>query len=192
MLDLDLGRQHGGANAIRTIVAALAEIGKDMADTEAADDVLGTIDVDDLDDLDNEDFQLDEDGDNLIGDDWLEALQEYDVYFSSPIDLDFAMIRAYPEAYRVNNPGGTGPRTSDKAKSNRKKTVLKKKGTPDLYPDSYDLDFVWYSYLFMQKSKPASHLSALTRISKEDLYHKSPDSLSELIDHIESVLRNSP
>lgn len=187
LLDLDLGRQHGGPNTIRSVIASLGEIGKSMHTTQAhlVDE---TIDMDELDDLEDSDFQLDYSDGDLEGDEWMYALWEHNVYFSEPIDLDFAMALAFPDAYHVNRPGGHGPSTTDAAKAARKKTVLKKNGNPDLYPTSYDLDFVWYAYHFMQSSKPASHIAALARLTDEKLNDKCPMSLEKLLDHIEAQL----
>ena len=187
LLDLDLGRRTGGADRIRNIVAELSSIGKHMHDTHAHI-VDETIDVDALDDLNDSDFQLDYDQDWLDGDEWIEALLEHDVYFSEPIDLDFAMTLAFPGAYHTARPGGLGPRTTDAAKEARKQTVLKKNGDPDLYPDEYDLAFVWYAYHFMQSSKPASHLSALSRLEDAQLKADCPTSLERLIKHIAEKL----
>ena len=49
LLDLDLGRAHGGANTVRTVVAALADIGNDLSENESV--LRGDIDPDDVDDL---------------------------------------------------------------------------------------------------------------------------------------------
>ncbi len=182
LLDLDLGRQHGGANALRTIAAALNEIGEPM-DTTMAADLLGTIDVGDLPSITDEEFSLIEpkDGDDVLrGDAWIEALREKNVFFSFPIDLDFSMEMAFEDAYRVKNPGGNGPSTADDQIVKRKKRVLKKNGNPDLYPEVYGLDFVWYSYLFMQKSKPDTHLSVISRIDTEVLDADCPEELDAL------------
>lgn len=183
LIDLDLGRRTGGADRIRNIVAELASVGKHMHDT-LAHMVEESIDVDALDDLTDVDFQLDYEDEDLDGDEWLYALCEHDVFFSEPIDLDFAMAFAFPDAYQIERPGGRGPSTTDKAKEARRKTVLKKNGTPEIYPADFDDTFVWYSYHFMQSSKPASHLSALSRLTDEELRDDCPDSLEKLIKHV--------
>lgn len=190
LLDLDLGRQHGGPNTIRSIIASLGEIGKTMHTTQAhlVDEI---IDMDELEDLEDTDFQLDYSNGDLEGDEWMYALWEHDVYFSEPIDLDFAMALAFPDAYHVKRPGGNGPSTTEAAKAKRKKTVLKKNGNPELYPDSYDLDFVWYAYHFMQSSKPGSHIAALSRLTNKKLNDKCPMSIEKLLDRIEAQLSDT-
>ncbi len=187
LIDLDLGRRTGGADRIRNIVTELSGVGKHMFDT-LAHLVEDTIDVDALDDLEDGDFQLDADDNKLDGDEWIKALTEYNVYFSDPIDLDFAMAFAFPDVYQRPRPGGHGPRTTVAARAARKKTVLKKNGNPDLYPEAFDLTFVWYAYHFMQSSKPASHLSALSRLDDAALKEDCPASLERLIEHIAEKL----
>jgi ABC-type cobalamin/Fe3+-siderophores transport system ATPase subunit len=187
LLDLDLGRQHGGANMVRATINSLAEVGKFM-ETTVAMDVLGTIQNAQFGTLADTDFQLTPGGPKLTGDEWVTALEEFDVFFSSPIDLDFAMSMAFPAAYHVARPGGHGPDTSNLAIPKRKKTVLKKNGNPALYPAHYDLHFVYYAYHFMQGSKPASHLSALTTLTDAQLAANCPPAIGRLLDHIESKL----
>ena len=172
LIDLDLGRLTGGADRVRNIVSELASVGKHMNQQVAITD---------------NDFQLN-DGAANAGDNWITALRDYSVYFSAPIDLDFAMARAFPAAYRVNRLGGHGPAQDAAAITARKQTVLKTNGNPALYPNTFDLDFVWYAYHFMQSSKPASHLAALSRLSDDQLRDGCPESLETLIKHIATHL----
>jgi hypothetical protein len=80
LVDLDLGRVHGGAETIRSLIAKLQE----------ADVDLGEIDQDTLDEL--EDDELLED---FEGNEWVQLLREQDVFFSHPLDLDFSMLRRF-------------------------------------------------------------------------------------------------
>ncbi|AGW12394.1 ATP-dependent nuclease [Megalodesulfovibrio gigas] len=179
LLDLDLGRQHGGAKTVQRIVAALQENGVDLSKNDhvlfgsADPDALGTLHDQEL--LDN-------------GHDWIKALAEENVFFSHPLDLDFAMLSAFPEAYRVPNPGGGGPRMGEKAVANKIKMSLKENGNPDLYDDSYDEKFSWYPYLFLSRSKPETHIAALTRISPKELARNAPQELKRLIATIRQAL----
>lgn len=187
LLDLDLGRNTGGAARIRNICEALAEINKFMNQT-AAFTLIGSITNEQYTAMTDADFQLINGGADRAGDQWVSALEEYGVYFSAPIDLDFAMARAFPAAYQIARPGGHGPATDAVSIAARKQTVLKTNGNPALYPNTYDLDFVWYAYHFMQSSKPASHLSALSQLTDAQLQANCPTTLARLISHIEQVL----
>ena len=182
LLDFDLGRAHGGANMIRTVVAALKQVGHDLTQNPFV--VNGKINLDDLDTLTDGDSL-----DNSKNKDWLQALMLENVFFSCPIDLDFAMLRAFPKAYQHPNPGGQGPRITPDAIAEKKKVVLKTNGNPDLYIENkWDDAFAWYPYLFLSRSKPETHLAALSRITDENLVRYTPWRLRSLIDHVKKVL----
>jgi len=72
--------------------------------------------------------------------------------------------------------------------NNRKRTVLKKNGNPGLYPNVYDLDFAWYPYLFMQSSKPDTHLAAISKIEDDILSDDCPEELDTLLKEISKAL----
>ncbi|UXM96044.1 AAA family ATPase [Bartonella sp. HY329] len=186
LLDFDLGRAHGGANMIRTTVAALKQVGRDLTTNSLV--VNRTIDLYDLDSLVDKDVL-----NNWQDNDWLQALRHEAVFFSDPIDLDFAMLQAFPAAYQHPNPNGRGPRTTAEAIAEKKKVVLKTNGKPDIYDDDrWDDSFAWYPYLFLSRSKPETHLAALSRITNQNLVYHAPRELSALIDHVRDVLFPEP
>lgn len=189
LLDLDLGRQHGGASRIKTIVENLAEIGEDMEETLAF--LSGDINPADLSEITDEEFALlepEEEEEPLRGDAWITALREKGVFFSHPLDLDFSLLMYFPKAYQIISSGGTGPRTTPEALSRHKRTALGKGGNVDLYPAEYDDDFTWYPYLFLRRSKPDTHLAALARLDERTLRDKGPEEFDALISHIKSQL----
>lgn len=182
LLDFDLGRAHGGANMVRTAFEALEEVDRDLTANPLVID--GTISLDDLDDLTDNDVLAD-----WADNDWLQALRHEAVFFSDPIDLDFAMLEAFPAAYQHPNPGGRGPRTTAKAIAEKKRVVLKTNGNPDIYDGEHWNDsFAWYPYLFLSRSKPETHLAALSRIDRRNLARRAPLELRALIDHVRNVL----
>lgn len=111
---------------------------------------------------------------------WISKLEKYNVYFSSPLDLDFLLLEAYPECYKKTIPENFGPYISGKGKIkeleiedklcpeyiNRMKKnikdVLKEEGGKG---STYSLEqkklMIWYNYLFLNRSKPVTHLTAL-------------------------------
>ncbi len=181
LLDLDLGRKHGGAALIADIVGKLREIDNDLGENTLVQD--NTIDPAGVADLEDSDL-LDEDEDN----DWLKALREEGIFFSFPLDIDFAMLNAFPDAYQHPNPGGRGPRGGANAIRDKKAVTLKTGGNPELYADEYNNEFKWYPYLFLDRSKPETHIAALTRIADADLAEKAPPELIALIEHLKKVL----
>ena len=120
---------------------------------------------------------------------WIDCLKKYGVFFSEPLDLDLAMLAAFPEAYAATVPKGGGPKmTADKAAE----AVLGTAG-PGLtlytgpYKDCLRL-FPAYRYHFLTQSKPATHLVALTHIRSSDLKTGMPPVLAEVLAHITNCL----
>lgn len=181
LLDLDLGRAHGGAALIADVVSKLGEIDNDLSENALVED--GTIDPAEVDAIDDSDL-LDEGEDN----DWLKALREEGIFFSFPLDIDFAMLSAFPDAYKHPNPGGRGPRGGANAIRDKKAVTLKTGGHPELYNNDYDDEFKWYPYLFLDRSKPETHIAALARIEDDYLAENAPPELTALIEHVKRTL----
>jgi len=181
LLDLDLGRKHGGAALIADVVENLRDIGNDLSGNTLVQN--GTIDPAQVGELEDSDL-LNEGEDN----DWLTALRKEGVFFSSPIDIDFAMLSAFPEAYQHRNPGGRGPRASATAIRDKKAVTLKTGGDPGLYDESYDEEFTWYPYLFLERSKPETHIAALARMEEVGLAQDAPPELKALIEYLKDTL----
>lgn len=120
---------------------------------------------------------------------WLQALKDEGVFFSYPLDLDFSMLGAFPDEYQNPNPGGRGPRRGEDVIAEKKAVTLKTGGDPDLYDnDDFDRQFIWYPYLFLNRSKPETHLLALSEIDDEALRDDAPPELKALINHIKEAL----
>lgn len=171
LLDLDLGRQHGGTKVISNCLSNLACIGANV---------------------DKDKNTLDHLTDQVLLNDgpsspWLKELGTKGIFFSYPIDLDFAMLRAFPIAYQVPNPGGKGPKKDGNAIENKKNTTLKTGGNPALYSTDYDNAFIWYPYLFLSRSKPETHLAAFARI-RDDVSVSAPKELIDLIKYVKEKL----
>ena len=126
-------------------------------------------------------------------------LEKHGVFFSAPLDLDFLMLRAFPAQYQAA--GGGSPRIpKDQAKlADRVQqaiAVVLKDGGGDgaTYSDEEKEAFIWYSYLFLGKSKPATHLLALNRIKSPELIKSMPPVLVRLNKAIQSTIpaKNEP
>ena len=181
LLDLDLGRAHGGSARIADVIAKLTQVGNDLsANIFIENEIVDPYTVGDL-----ADSQLFNEAENNS---WLIALREEGIFFSFPLDIDFAMLRAFPGAYQHSNPGGRGPRGGADALDAKRDATLKTGGDPALYGDDYDDDFKWYPYLFLNRSKPETHMAALTRIGDDELADNAPSELKALIQHLTETL----
>lgn len=177
LLDLDAGRQHGGAKTVQYVVEQLAAVGNDLSTNKLVVDE--EIDLDELDEIDDQEL-IDKDQKHP----WLKALRREGVFFSSPLDIDFAMLEMFPDVYQKPRPGGRGPKKSANALEDKKNVTLKTEGDPDLYYDGWDDSFIWYPYLFLSESKPEAHLRALSEIDSEDLEEGAPEELKKLIAYV--------
>ena len=115
---------------------------------------------------------------------YFNLLEERGVFFSYPMDLDFAMLIAYPGAYKVSE---------EEADASTLKAVLGKNHyDPFQYSENELKLFSTYHQRFKLGSKPASHIDALARLSDEELLDKMPESLSRLADAVINKLMELP
>ncbi len=184
LLDLDLGREGGGFGRVKTAIEKLIEFGVPKAkllkieEGVLSDEHFATMHT----------WQDPENRKILQG--WVDCLKPHGVYFSAPLDLDLAMLEAFPGAYEAIIPKGGGPKmAADKAAE----VALGTAGPGlTLYTGpfkDYPALLPAYRYHFLTNSKPATHLAALTHIKKKDLAEKMPAILAEVLKHIAKSLR---
>lgn len=95
------------------------------------------------------------------------------VFLSSPIDLDFIMIRRFPEAYgAVEHPLEDG--------DDLMTAVLGKRGIASHYGSRTKSYFQDYHRLFKLGSKPVAHLQGLANITNEQLVASAPKALKDI------------
>ncbi|HCF5664961.1 TPA: AAA family ATPase [Pseudomonas aeruginosa] len=111
-------------------------------------------------------------------------LEARDVYFSFPMDLDFAMLLAYPDAYGV---------VREKPDESTIKAVLgKSHHDASQYSEDEQKLFGTYHHSFKLGSKPAAHIDALAKLSDVDLLANMPESLGRLADAVIAKLAELP
>ena len=111
-------------------------------------------------------------------------LEKRNVFFSEPMDLDFAMISAYPDAYSVEQ--------SAPDETTLKAVLGKSHHNPAQYTAAEQLLFGTYHSKFKLGSKPAAHISALAKLTDEELLKSLPSSLDRLADAIIAALEDIP
>jgi putative ATP-dependent endonuclease of the OLD family len=110
LLDLDLGRDNGGFGRVKTTIQHLIDIGVSKAKLLKIEN--GTLSDEDFGKMHT--WQDAEDRKILNG--WIKSLKPYGVFFSAPLDLDLAMLKAFPDAFAAIVPKGGGPKMAvDKA-----------------------------------------------------------------------------
>ncbi len=111
-------------------------------------------------------------------------LERRGVYFSAPLDLDFAMLIAFPDAY--------GAEEDEPDESTIKAVLGKKHHDASQYSKDEQKLFNTYHQRFKLGSKPAAHIDALAQLTDEELLAEMPASLSRLADAVIAKLAELP
>ncbi len=163
ILDMDLARHQGGWGRVKY---ANDQLGKYSPARQLTKDM-------GIPKWDNDEYKL------LDCDNYLKALEDSGVFFSSPMDLDFAMLKSYPEAYKVEEADQDLP---DESKI---KAVLgDSHHDASQYTEEERKLFIAYHKLFKLGSKPAAHINGLSRLTDDDLLAAMPPSLERLADAV--------
>lgn len=172
LVDLDLGRAHGG-------VALLNNYAELLEDNYGL--MVQLYGLQDKHLLANSDHPA------------IKAFQDEGLFFSNPIDIDFSMLAAFTEEYKASLPKKSKvPKEANYATAIQ--AVVKTDGNAELYSKSFYYtpeQFAWYRYLFLGNSKPDSHLKVLSAVEDEELRNKVPKELKALIEHAASKLNLS-
>ncbi|WP_282775479.1 AAA family ATPase [Phaeodactylibacter xiamenensis] len=127
---------------------------------------------------------------------WIKRLENYDVFFSVPLDLDFMMLQTFDKEYQ--NTAIRGPRIPNKEKASDafkekvltglRATLKSENATGATYSEAEKELMIWYNYLFLGRGKPSTHLLALSAISDQDLKDKMPNVLQRLFKRIQKKI----
>lgn len=113
-------------------------------------------------------------------------LETHGVFFSDPLDLDFALLQQFPDAYDLQADERQVPSLA------ATKSVLGKAGNAKHYsPDEQTL-FGAYHQRFKVGSKPVNHITALARLDDDALLAAMPGSLRRLTDYVVATIASLP
>ena len=134
---------------------------------------------------------------------WIDFLKNYDVYFSTPLDIDFTMLQSFKDEYISVLTSSEGPRikgygriqdivineaTEDELKtaykdridSDIKLTLKQEGGDGSTYTEQEKELMIWYSYFFLGRGKPTTHLSLFSNNTNID-FVSFPDCLKDFV-----------
>ena len=132
----------------------------------------------------------------------VDELEQNNVFFSSPLDIDYSMICAFPEIFceKDESYGERGPVEGKEDEEDRDttlrvealvKSVLKKGNAGIRYDfgENWERYFLWYRYRFLSnKSKPASHVRMFTKLEEkytsEEIKDRLPPELQRLMERV--------
>jgi putative ATP-dependent endonuclease of OLD family len=176
LLDLDLARYQGGWGRIKYAANQLLK----YADVSAND--LTQEEIDDIPKWNDEQgILLDDDG-------WIKRLENFGVFFSAPLDLDFLMMTRYPDAYVIE------AGDLEKPDGGTIRSVLGKQHDVlgGQYSEEEQSYFDAYHEKFKLGSKPTWHIRAMASMDDKELVDEMPEVLDRMFDRIESALEDLP
>ncbi|TIO24003.1 AAA family ATPase [Mesorhizobium sp.] len=182
LLDLDWGRAGGGWGRIKTACEQLLAVGVQPGqlfhpNLNAAGPVADLAGFNAL--AQN----------NIAGlNEWIAWLNQFHVYFCTPLDLDYSMLQAFPAAYQVIEPGRQGPSPLGDPRT----AVLGEDGLHNLYGQPQDALLRWYRYLFLGRGKPSTHVRVLSNQDPAILAAGAPPELRNLLLAIVARLNPPP
>lgn len=200
LLDLDNERYGGGWGRIKYVIKQLIENGAERDSLLKLSD--GTI----LSYIQLEQMHLRSacNVSDMLS--WLELLQRYNVYFSAPLDLDFLLLECYPDCYKNTVDTGFGPFIPklgpislvesmspppqdyiDRANKNTKDVLKEEGGDGSTYREEDKHLMIWYKYLFLDRSKPGTHIKALASCDFSDM-ETLPEPIKTIISRAIDIL----
>lgn len=175
LLDLDLARHQGGWGRVKVALKQLLAHGDPIGLDQAMIDGIPAWNG----------------ADQLLASaqGWLPWLETQGVFFSTPLDLDFMMLDAFPEAY------GMIEIIHRETPDGRTVAAVLGKAHGDFaaqYTEDQQELFSFYHQTFKLGSKPSHHVNALAALSDADLIAHMPPVLSRMIEQIETKLEALP
>lgn len=120
-------------------------------------------------------------------DNYIEELENRGIFFSSPMDLDFAMLKCFQKAYELDSDDLIPP-----DESTIKAVLGKSYHGVEQYSEDEQKLFITYHKRFKLGSKPAAHINALSKCSDTKLLTRIPLSLNRLMDEVIAKLEDLP
>lgn len=207
LLDLDREREGGGWGRIKYVIKQLIENG--ISKEELLNLGNGNI-------LSNDKFEKMHTWDVTkvdIMQGWISDLEKYNVYFSSPLDIDFMMLECIGEKYKNLLSEDEGPRLTieengetkkinilkddlnnddesykKRIESDVKRTLKKEGGDGNTYTYDQKELMLWYSYFFLNRGKPTTHISVLSQMTDNELKKTAPDVIKKIINKANTML----
>lgn len=213
LLDLDLGREGAGWGRIKYIIQQLI-LNDEEKKKELFDNGFDKLDDNLLEQMHQRSYTA---NNKKKLKQWINLLEKQHVYFSAPLDIDFLMLESYGAIYKSMLSFAEGPSITVGSSKNKetkyirdiegetdkgiftkayesriKKDVqhaLKKNGKErDIYTKDEKRLLIWYTYFFLNRGKPTTHIEAMTHVSDDELINNMPGVFRRLFDDAEVLL----
>lgn len=210
LLDLDRERDGGGWGRIKYVLNQMIANGiskEELLELEAGE----ILSDDDFEEMHTWELKLEDDV-QLI-EPWIRFLENYNIYFSNPLDIDFVMIEKFLPAYLMTLNSGEGPliKVVENEKQKRihelnneertlevylkriedsvKKTLKENGGSGKTYNDVQKELMIWYNYFFLTRGKPITHLLALNYIEDATLIEGMPEIFIRISENVKKIIK---
>lgn len=208
LLDLDREREGGGWGRIKYAIKQLLANGYDrkcLLNTDTG--VLTDKQLEEMSTWDN----------SQVGamQTWIDSLEAYNVYFSAPLDIDFLMLEQMASEYKKTLEATEGPRVDvvqdgktkrtliksiedsgkqypeydERVKKDVRNTLKEEGGDGSTYSAAQQKLMVWYTYFFLNRGKPSTHIAVLSKLDDEAVGSNIPPVLKRLIAAAERTLK---
>lgn len=146
---------------------------------------------------------------------WIDFLENYNVFFSAPLDIDFMMLEQMEEKYKnileategpridvvkdgsknriliqaIENEKNSYPEYEDRIKKDIRNTLKDEGGDGHTYSSDQHRLMVWYTYFFLNRGKPSTHIAMLSQLDDNILKNNTPPVLKRLIQTAEHLIK---
>ena len=194
LLDLDIGRNGGGWGRIKYVLQQLIAIGVEKNELlkVKGGKILSDERLEKMHTWENKGNKID----SLLS--WVSYLEQYNIFYSSPLDIDFLMLEHYSEFYKKAIPKGGGPHIPDKVVKPEEfeiklnsavQATLKSEEAKGLtYTEEQKELMIWYNYHFLGRGKPSTHINTISSIDDEKLKEDMPPVYERMFKKIEALL----
>ena len=208
LLDLDREREGGGWGRIKYVLKQIIANGHDK--NKLLNTKSGVLTDEQLDGMSEWDVS-----DVTSMQTWLDWLERYNVFFSAPLDIDFMMLEQMASEYKKSLDTAEGPRLEIAEGGKKKRVLIQTFEETGTYPAEYrarikkDIKstlkeeggdgstysteqqnlMIWYTYFFLNRGKPSTHIAVLSRLSDEAIKGNIPPVLERLIETAERILK---
>lgn len=209
LLDLDREREGGGWGRIKYVIKQLLANGCDR------NKLLNTAEGVVLTDVQLEGMSEWGVSHTEVMQNWIKFLENYNVFFSAPLDIDFLMLEQMESEYKNSLDTTEGPRL-EVIEGEEKKRILIQiiEGTDD-YRTEYETRvkkdinatlkagggdgstysaeqqrlMVWYTYFFLNRGKPSTHIAVMSQLDDKTIKDNIPPVLKRLFEAAERILK---
>ncbi len=181
LLDLDRERYGGGWGRIKYAIEEKIKIGSNIGEKKLKNgaEIKDRLECMHKREINNKELQA-----------WINFLETHDIYFSSPIDIDFLMLETYKNAYVSTLNKQEGPVLSIDSKNLKINELTPDQKKDQLYFDRINKSvsntlkenggdgssftqkqrelMIWYDYFFLSRGKPVTHILALQNIETQE------------------------